>query len=874
MLKKRSILSLEQKEWLEFHWIYLLLSFMLPVIIMMVVYLLNGIYPGSERSVLASDAFSQFSNFHASFRNMLLGKQGLFYSWQASIGLNYLALAAYYLGGIFTPLVLFFPNQLMPDALFFLTLIKIGAMGLSFFVFAYHSYRKLQHLEKLALATCYALLSFAIAHSEIIMWLDAFIYLPLIILGINRVIEKQRYKTLFFSYFLLFISNFYMAFMIGVFSVLYFFAQLLIRFKATKKAIIPYFVTAFLSGGASMFIVLPTVMDLRTNGETLSTFTKLKTEATGWLDLIMKNFIGVYDGTKYGSIPFIFVGVLSLYLCLLYFVSLKVNWRNKLAYGAIFAILIASFYLQPLNLFWHGFHAPNMFLFRYAFLFSFLVLYLAGYGLELAFETKPMLKISLGVGLLAIFSLSYLFKPASSYTYVSQISLFATILFLAAYSLLLALSQTSKRHYISVLLLLFVIGEMGINSYQMIKGIREDWVYASRILYTGPYEDIATLVDSTKKANNSFYRLENLDGVSVNDSFNYNYAGIGMFSSMRNRHASSLLHQLGFQSRGTNLNLRYQNNTLLMDSLFDVKYNIATQDIEKYGFQQIESANQYQLFENTNALGLGLLTDPTIFNVQLPENDNLTSQTNLFNALAKQNNRYYQFMVPKMVQKSHSQVDENGSITTFTQESANLEQTITWEITLPKNSQAYLSLFPFDFAKIGTSKVTIDVNGQKRTTQIDINGQYYNLGNYSKSTKLRFTTSFSGEKEIKLIAPKILILDTQAFQKAVNQLKTQTVQFKTKGHLATAQFNAKTEQVLFTTIAYDKGWHAYIDGKKTSITAFKEGLLAIKVPKGKHHLVLKYYPPGLFLGCTLSISSGLLFFVFYRYQRKKLSQQL
>ncbi|EAC5427689.1 hypothetical protein B1O32_15575, partial [Listeria monocytogenes] len=62
----------------------MLASFFLPLLIMAVIYLTIGIYPGSSRSVLASDAFSQFSNFHASFRNMLLGKQSIFYTWNAS----------------------------------------------------------------------------------------------------------------------------------------------------------------------------------------------------------------------------------------------------------------------------------------------------------------------------------------------------------------------------------------------------------------------------------------------------------------------------------------------------------------------------------------------------------------------------------------------------------------------------------------------------------------------------------------------------------------------------------------------------------------------------------------------------------------------
>ena len=38
---------------------------------------------------------------------------------------------------------------------------------------------------------------FITAHSEIIMWLDAFVYLPLIILGIHRVMDQKKPILLF-----------------------------------------------------------------------------------------------------------------------------------------------------------------------------------------------------------------------------------------------------------------------------------------------------------------------------------------------------------------------------------------------------------------------------------------------------------------------------------------------------------------------------------------------------------------------------------------------------------------------------------------------------------------------------------------------------
>lgn len=69
-----------------------------------------------------------------------------------------------------------------------------------------------------------------------------------------------------------------------------------------------------------------------------------------------------------------------------------------------------------------------------------------------------------------------------------------------------------------------------------------------------------------------------------NDSTKFNYNGISQFSSVRNRSASTTLDKLGFKSSGTNLNLRYANNSIIADSLFGITYNISETYPNKYGF--------------------------------------------------------------------------------------------------------------------------------------------------------------------------------------------------------------------------------------------------------------------------------------------------
>lgn len=844
---------------------YILASFFLPLALMVIVYLTIGIYPGSSRSVLASDAFSQFSNFHASFRNMLLGKQGLFYNWNASMGLNYLSLVSYYLGGFFTPLVIFFPNQLMPDALYFLTLLKIGAAGLAFWFYAKGSF-KLPDWSRVALSVTYALMSFAIAHSEIIMWLDAFVYLPLIILGINRVMDLKKPTVLFVSYLMLFLTSFYMGFMIGVFSVLYFIARLITNWKLYKKSIVPYGVTSLLAGFASMIMILPSILDLRANGEELSQISTFKTEATSWWDFIAKNLIGSYDTTKYGSIPFIYIGLLPLALCLFFFICKKIPWKNKIAYGAIAAILIASFYIQPLNLFWHGMHAPNMFLFRYAYLLSFLVITLAAWGWEKLDHENILQLVAACLLLIALFAIFWGMK-GKDYNYLKNISLYITIGFLAVYALVLTGHYFNKipLKVLSVLLLLLMCTEAFINSDFMVRGVLKDWNYASRSLYTQPYPSIKALVDETKDENKTFYRMENLDPVSSNDAFNYGYSGVSMFSSIRNRHSSGYMDQLGFRSRGTNLNIRYQNNTLLADAFTGIKYNIAkAKNLNKYGFKKTSTVGEYNLFENNYALPLAFTAPRSIDKLQASPNDNLGTQTQLFNALSQEQFQYFQFLPMTQVDTKNATVTNAGNITTITEKQGNVAKDVSWRVQVPANTQAYLSLYPYDFAELESSTATVTANGQTRQAQIGISGQYYDLGYYQKATTVTFTASFYGTKTISFQNPQVLALDTVAYQLAVDKIKDNGIDMKVGKRSAEGTVNAKEAQTLITTIPYDEGWTAKVDGKKVDTKAFQNAFVSIHVPKGKHKVTFSYLPKGFIAGAVSFIVAIGLFILYLR----------
>lgn len=848
----------------------ILLTFFVPVLIMMMVYAKIGIYWGSDRSILASDAFAQFSNFHASFRNMLLGKQSYFYTWNSSIGLNYLALAAYYLGGLFTPLVILFPNEQMPDALYVLTLLKIGCASLSFWVYAKNTFRLPKHLLS-ALAIVYSLMSFILAYSELIMWLDTFVYLPLIILGINRLMDQHKPTCLFVSYLLMFISNFYMAFMVGLFSVLYFIARMLSNWQTYRKRIGSYLLTSILAGLTSTIITLPVLLDLRANGEALTKITHLKTEATNIWDLLIKNMIGVFDTTRYGSIPFIYIGLIPLIFGIYFFVSKFTPKKQKFIYAGFLVFMIASFYLEPLNLFWQGMHSPNMFLFRFSFTFSFLVIMLACYGLERYHSVEKAQISGIIIGLMALFILAKVVPDHQQYPYVTSVSFYTTLAFLALYLISIVLFHLQRINFkqLASLLAILMCVEATINAQKMVDGILKDWNYASRSLYSAPYKRYQEAVNQTKPlAGGTFYRTETLAPISPNDSINYGFSGVSQFSSIRNRNASSLLNDLGFRSRGTNLNIRYQNNTLLADALIGIKYNISNQLVPKFGFKNSFANERYQVYENQYALPLGILTNSQLYQTKFPKNDNLGAQRNLFNALSGLDQSYFSFITPEITEMNNTKIIQNGQQMTFQEIEQNKGKIITWKVRIPARTQAYLSLYPSDFSQLKSSSATVSVGGTNYKSQIDITGQYYNLGYYDCNAIVTFRVEFYGSPEVSMFSPQVLCLNTKEYLSAVKKMKQKGVAFTVKGRKASANVTAKKDQVLYTSIPYDKGWKAHIDGKKVAIKPFKKGFITIEIPKGTHKIELKFLPQGFMIG-IFGLLIGSVGFIYYLYWLNK-----
>lgn len=842
------------------YWTYLI-SFIIPLVIMFGVYLSQGIYWNSDTSPLLGDGFHQYVIFDLNLRNILHGSDSLFYTFTSGLGLNFYALSSYYLGSFLSPLVYFFDVSSMPDAVYLSTLLKFGLIGLSTFFSLSKIFKNIPALLRLALSTSYALMSFTVSQLEIKTWLDVFILIPLILTGLHLLITEKKRILYFTSLSILFIQDYYFGYMTALFLVVWYFCQLSWDFKSRKYSFLDFFITSLLAILTSFIMTLPTLFDLRTHGEKLTAITKIKTDASWYLDLFAKQFIGAFDTTKYGSIPMIFVGLLPFILTIVFFTLKSIKFHVKLCYATLLIIIIASFYLEALDLFWQGMHAPNMFLHRYAWIFSTLLIYISAEVLNRFKDIKLWNILFSMTFLLFGYLVTIYFK--NHYSFLTKLNILLTLEFLMVYLLLLLalIKKLISPKIFSILILIFTISEISFNASSQLNGITKEWGFASRSTYDKDIPSMEAILEYTKQQPDTFTRTEKLQTQTGNDSMKFNYNGISQFSSVRNRSASTTLDKLGFKSSGTNLNLRYANNTIIADSLFGISYNISETYPDKYGFHPSYQKDNLTLYKNQFALPIAFATQSLYKDVTFNDHT-LDNQTQFLNQIAGLNEEYF-YPINHHTDSGDNVVNLNGTDTE--------DATISYSIEVPDNSQVYLSMTKLNFSNDKKKQVDIIVNGEKKSFTTDNAFTFFNLGYAEHKQTFDIQVKFPGNAQVSFESPTFYRLDTKKYTEAIRKIKENPVEVSSYKNKVTVNYKVKNETSIFFTIPYDQGWSAYQNGKKLQIQQAQTGFMKIDVPEGEGTITLSFIPKGFVAGASCSLIA-IIVFIFYDIQRKKYSR--
>lgn len=621
----QEIVKPEKNSWQK-HLINILvysLSFFIPVVVMLLILKGREFYPFGEKSLFIMDMKNQYLEFFASLRNMVSGDDSLFFSWSRSMGGNYMGLFAYYVASPLSFITIFFPLKNLSFAIFLLTILKIGLSGLSFAVFAVYVWKAHIIVPKpsvgrrkrktvpttpppdpknwkllfvLPFAISYALISYNMVYSMCLMWLDGVILLPVVLLGVEKILDGRKGFHYLLALAAIFIGNYYTGYMVGLFTALYMVFRILCRVQ--RQNIREYVIKTLrftactlLAFGLSTPLILPVVKDLLQGKLSMESWTPDMRNNFEFMKLFGKLKNGVYDSITNSGLPAIYCGYIVIILVLLFFVLPQIKVREKVGSVLILAFLACSFYFTKLDIAWHGFQYPTWFPYRYAFLCSFFLLYMAL------------------CGMCAICS----FQSVAAYK--NQIVIIT-----------------------AAILSVIVAFDLQKNGSAMFAGLEKEFGYCAISDYETFIDKTQPLVEQAKE-DTGFYRINQEYEFSKNDAMLLGYNGMTHYSSTFNAHINSLTPKLGI-AQDHFWNSGYGSGPLL-DSLFAVKY-VIDDGMVPANYQSLAAGQDgAALYENENVLPIAYAAACENSNPDLETGDPFVNQNTFLNAIAGTQEDYY-----------------------------------------------------------------------------------------------------------------------------------------------------------------------------------------------------------------------------------------
>lgn len=817
----------------EKKWIWSALAFGIPFIASVIICACFGIYPFGENCILHVDMYHQYCPFFMELQEKLTTGGSLLYSWNLGLGSDFISLFAYYLASPLNWLLILCPKGLVIEFMTIAVIIKIALGGLFFFLYLKEHFQLVGKdgcfhaqtvLAALVFSTMYAFSGYVATYSWNIMWMDAVALAPLIILGLELLVKKNKPALYYVSLSVAIISNFYISMIICIFLVLYFIMLFFEQKKGKLRACGLFALYSLLAGGTGAVLLIPEALVLSTTAADGGSFPEKMEWYFSFLEELTRMCTLAEPYTTGGEHwPSIYCGAFTVFFVILYVFNTRIKWREKLPRLFLIALFFVSFANNWLNYIWHGLRFPNSLPGRQAFLFVFMMLVIGFDAYRKRKGTKIwhiLVAVLLCAGWLAGGAL------VVDEEITDSLAMLVTGIFIGCYAICLILSKIT-RGYLHAMIRGFAFT---IAMCEVIINMAATGFYSlSRTAYLAKMEDYEVLLEIAKKdavsetGEGVFYRVEDTERKTKNDDCLYGYPSGTIFSSLMNIDVSHF-YQKVYMEGGKNYYC-YNGATPLVSSMLGVKYMLSDNDEGENSLRKlIGQSGKYYLYENEYCLPLGfMMSEQAVEAWDISGN----AKINQINSLAQVLGAQKQFLSSGIYK---TKVEEGRTT-----------------ITVKEDGFYYAN-----YTSCGADSLTMSINGGASTRFGKTTHRYlFEIGECKAGDEITFSNSKKEEIEFTVYKMNLDSLD-EAYDTLSSQTMTLDEYTDTtiKGHI-----NVKEAGRLIFTIPSEEGWELMVDGKKVLIEDFKDTFISVYLEEGEHTIALSYMTPGLETGMIISIFS-------------------
>ncbi len=833
---------------------YFWIGLLVPTVLAGIGFIVIGIWPFGDGTALIIDSLHQYLPFYTDFHEKLTSGQGLLYSFSAGLGYNFWATYAYYLASPLNFLIVLVPTSHVCDFMDLMILVKIGLCG-GTMTWYLHRRNTRAFALPVAFGTMFALSNFMIGYYFNVMWLDSVAMLPLCMCGIEQIcgIGKNRVKDDSSDGRLYGLAlcagiwcNYYIGFMLCIFSVLYFIVCLVITGRSSIKRFFTRIVRfgwfSLIGGGCGAMVLLPAYRSLTSSEAMQSNHFPLTLETfDSFLDMILTHFAGIKPiniaNTQVGLNAY--CGVSVLMLVILFALDNRCAVRERIARIALAGFLLLSFSMKTLNYIWHGFHTQNGLPNRFAFIYIGVVLVMAYDALRDLNRIRVWRVLVSGiipivfaiVCLVGGFGLDYEGKPYPNTVYL------ITAVLLVGYAAMIMMIRSVKipRRAAGLMLSALCIAEAGVSAVYGIYCndsvtrsiyINDQRSYKNLMAEVGDEDWFRSEVDAQRMRNVTLFCGGN---------------SVVMFNSTMQQSVTNFCDKIGMESR-TNKN-GYNGVTDLMNDVLGIRYLLSAngKGSTLYGFETLTSDNNLTLYENADALPIGFLANSDVKDWTLSAGTPIDVQE-AFVSLATGHDPIYT-------------LDRYMS----------LENGVPSGIRIPKGKQVYLYLPN----RVKELVVTTPEYTKTYTTFTD---HLYVIEACDESYDATVTATIEGGAAQNSI---IYTCPDELEKEVVEALSASTLEnVKAWGNSLTGTIHADRDGELVITIPYDKSWTCKVDGIAFEADCIGEALMGLQLTKGDHEIELTYVPDGMMTGMWVSLVCAALMILSVLYERKKRRSKL
>ena len=847
--------------------IYSFVAFVVGSMCMFLVLLLSGLLPNSSYSLMSGDLGDLTIPLIRDFCRSIINGETPFYSWSQYLGMNQSFYCAYCgLLSPFTLLYLFFPKT-NPNILIAICLVvKTGLASLAFQLFSRFAFRRNDCFSVL-FSICYSMCSFQVACNVTnILWMDALYILPIVFLAIYILAKTGNAVLLYISYSYIFCVQFYMGYMIGILSFIFFVCGIWFLHKeiSPKKYIISYLASTIAAILTSAFVWCPAAYYI---------LHQYPEDATAFSDFV-PNLISVYSQLFFSNnpsqttmLPSLYCGSIVLLLFPAFFFFSKK--KERLLYGIPLFLLLAACVFLPMYKIIHAFDFPDEWYYRFSYLISFLLCVIALKTMEYldSLRTGYYLLV-LSINAFVCFLNVLFFQEREYKWFFGGITVALLIMWIVL--ILFITKGQGNNHLPNSILLLICIFFTGVEciangcvwrySTDNIKSWDDNKVFLT-------WRNNQEIIKDELSDDDSFYRVQYIDAVFNSDLYG-GYYNLSDFGTAENEKVRSFLSNMGLATSPRVITP--YGTTEITNMLLGVKYKI-----DPY-YEIMDNGDLVEKIKIENVphrLGLGYMVNEDVNKIVFTE-DAFINNNNVLSGLTGMEIEAFEEKPVAM------QIESGG-------------------ISLEKDAEGFI-FFTDENVSNPEMKMIVDDEEDNRNSYIYFlndkslfaDNSMFIVGNDENMTPFGGRLSSSYIRRFDLIGEKsgIVIFSgdcsvmrvrdirfahmnenaiSQAYEYlAKNQLEITAIK---RGYLKGRISVPQDKNILFTTIPYEKGWELFVNGKKYSYFSLVDGtFIGVEFPEaGEYEIEMRFTPMWLREGVVLSILGIGLYVLFFCLKRKR-----